>query len=446
MDFQSLNKYDSKYYTFTIKKTARSLKEYYRIELTKLEELLGVSIASNLDVDDMEEFKDFPSKELIKNSEKYAYQTEEENIIYKMPISFMASYILFEGYKDIPTGFYKVGGGFTDYTVGLAITNGIEYFLGETGLKIDRLVISRKQKTHFKKSKEKITSIVLSSQDFKKIHDYALIGKQQGKNMAKSTIAEFFHNKFPELSKYNCEENHLELKKLFLASMDESLIGKFNAKELEQIENFFHSVLGENVKKNDVINRNFLKIKKISLEKIINEMKIYLEKNTKENTWQKFFERNIFIFDSRYVDFISKYNLKCGRKAEPDFLVYDIYGKVDIFEIKLPSAKLLSYDESHDNYYWSAETSKAISQLEKYIYLAEENKTLIEMDIFKSKNQKVNLTKPKGVLIIGKQSEFDSEKKIEDFSLLRSSLKNIEILLYDEMFQSLNNLRNTNLI
>ena len=138
--------------------------------------------------------------------------------------------------------------------------------------------------------------------------------------------------------------------------------------------------------------------------------------------------------------------LKCGRKAEPDFLAYDIYGKVDVFEIKLPSAKLLAYDDSHDNYYWSAETSKAISQLEKYIYLAEENKTSIEKDILKSKNQKVNLTKPKGVLIIGKQSEFDSEKKIEDFSLLRSSLKNIEIVLYDEMFQSLNNLRNTNLI
>ena len=230
-----------------------------------------------------------------------------------------------------------------------------------------------------------------------------------------------------------------------MSAMDESLLGKFNTTELDKIEKFFQALMGKNAKKTDFINRNFLKIKQISLEEILDEIKINLGKKTKESTWQTFFEKNIFIFDSRYIDFIPKYNLKYGRTSEPDFLVYDIYGMIDVFEIKLPETKLLSYDKDHDNYFWSPDVSKAISQLEKYIFLAMENRLGIEKDIENTRRQKVSIIKPNGVLVIGTRKQLDTDKEIEDFYILRSSLKNIEIVLYDEIYESLKNLNKTDL-
>ncbi len=446
MNIESFNKSESKYYTFVVKRTESFYKEYYRIELTKLSELLGIDIIySNYEVDDLPEFKEFVDTELIKNSERYAYFTAEKTLVYKMPNGFIADEIVLEGYTDFPTGFYKSGGGFTDFFVGTSIKKGIELFCNETDIKVNKFSISKNKKTLVKNFIGKICEIVLIEDDFKKLFQYSLHGKQQGKNLAKNSIAEFFHNKFPEISRYNPDCQELNLKNLFISSMDESLLGKFNTTELEKIEKFFQALLDKNSKKTDFINRNFLKIKQISLDEILGEIKSNLDKKTQENTWQKFFEKNIFIFDSRYIDFISKYNLKCGRASEPDFLVYDIYGMIDIYEIKLPGTKLLSYDESHDNYYWSLETSKAIAQLEKYIHLTMENRLAIERDIEKTKKIKVNIIKPRGVLVIGTRTQLDEDKKIEDFYLLRSSLKNIDIVLYDEIYESLNNLRNSKL-
>lgn len=446
MNIESFNKSESKYYTFIVKKTKNPLKEYYRIELTKLAELMGIDkVYSNFEVEDLPEFIELTETELIKSSERYAYFIDEKTLVYKMPKGFISDEITLEGYIDFPTGFYKSGGGFTDFFVGPSIKNGIEYFCDETEMKVKKFCISKVQKTQIKKVKGKINEIILSEDDFKKIFYYSIHGKQQGKSLANNSIAEFFHNKFPKISKYNPDKQESNLKKLFMSTMDDSLLGKFNANELEKIENFFQALLGKHSKKTDFLNRNLLKIKQISLDEILSEIKSNLDKKTKESTWQKFFEKNIFIFDSRYIDFIPKYNLKSGRTSEPDFLVYDIYGMVDIFEIKLPGAKLLSYDDSHDNYYWSPETSKAISQLEKYIHLTIENRLGIEKDIEKSKKQKVNIIKPKGVLVIGTRSQLDDAKKIEDFYILRSSLKNVEIVLYDEIYESLNNLKNTDL-
>jgi hypothetical protein len=94
---------------------------------------------------------------------------------------------------------------------------------------------------------------------------------------------------------------------------------------------------------------------------------------------------------------------------------------------------------------WSADVSKAISQLEKYIHLTMENRLGIETDIKITKKQKVSIIKPKGVLVIGTRAQLDEDKMLEDFYILRSSLKNIEIVLYDEIYESLKNLKKTDL-
>ena len=214
MKIESFNKSESKYFTFIVVETGDSYKEYYRIELSKLAELLGVdSIYSNLDVDELPEYKNFSCEELIRNSDRYAYYTAEKTLVYKMPSGFIADEIIFEGYTDFPTGFYKSGGGFTDFSVSASIKNGIEYFYDETDMKVKNFCISKIRKTQIKRYKGKITEIVLKEDDFKKTFQYALYGKQQGKRLANTSIAEFFHNKFPEIYKYNANENESNLKK-----------------------------------------------------------------------------------------------------------------------------------------------------------------------------------------------------------------------------------------
>lgn len=111
-----------------------------------------------------------------------------------------------------------------------------------------------------------------------------------------------------------------------------------------------------------------MKVSECNLENILSEFEKHLANNPKEQTWQTFFEKNIFIFDSRYTNFISKQSIKPGRRSEPDFLVYDIYGYIDIYEIKKSNVPLLQYDKSHDNYYWSSDVSKALSQLGKLYF------------------------------------------------------------------------------
>lgn len=443
MIIEEYNPSESKYYTFIVYENEKSIREYRRIEMDKLMLLIDTDeVYSNKYINECEKFQAMSDDDLIKNSEVYAYFADSKTLYYKMPMQFITKDIVFEGYTSFPKHFYKSGGGLTDFTCTTALTNGLNYFIGDNKHKIEEFYITKNGETSIKKMKNRGYRLRINEKDFEKIFSLAVMGKNEGKILSNNSIAEFFHNRFPRYSRYNEKRNNnSKLKKIFLSTLDKSLIGKFNAEELEMIEAFYQELLGENKKKKEFVRRNLLKIKEISLDSILKEFDEYLKKKTKEQTWQNFFEKNIFIFDSRYIDFISKFNLKVGRKAEPDFLVYDIYGFVDIYEIKKPDTKLLRYDESHDNYYWSPDASKSIAQLEKYISIANENRLEIEKSIKGEKEQSVSIIKPKGILVIGSRGELCNDKMKEDFAILRKSLKNIEIVLYDEMFESLKNLK-----
>lgn len=102
---------------------------------------------------------------------------------------------------------------------------------------------------------------------------------------------------------------------------------------------------------------------------------------------------------------------------------------------------MLKYDSSHDNYYWSSDVSKAIAQLEKYIFNCSRNKNDIEATIKEEKGVDVKIIQPKGVLVIGNWDKLKDDNMKRDFEILRSALKNIEIVLYDEMYKRLKNLK-----
>ena len=125
----------------------------------------------------------------------------------------------------------------------------------------------------------------------------------------------------------------------------------------------------------------------------------------------------------------------------PDFVLADVYGFVDVFEIKRHETPLMALDESHDNYYWKPDIVKAISQIENYIDEIVRNADDYVRAVKKKKGVDIRVVRPRGYIIAGTSSQFKNKKESGDFRKLGVSLKNISFILYDELLENLRNLR-----
>lgn len=174
---------------------------------------------------------------------------------------------------------------------------------------------------------------------------------------------------------------------------------------------------------------------KLELKSIIDEYDGLLKKKTqKEEDWQVFLKKNILFFNSSYVNLLDKKNIGLDITI-PDFLLIDQFQFVDVFEIKRPDFKCLIYDESHDNYYWSAEANQAISQTEKYIYTLETHANDLIVN-FRKKGIDINIIRPRGYVLIGKRDFLDAEGQ-NSFKILNNSLKNVQVIFFDDFLNTL---------
>jgi len=162
-----------------------------------------------------------------------------------------------------------------------------------------------------------------------------------------------------------------------------------------------------------------------------------LESNSaNEHVWQKFLSEHILMLRSSYGEVLEKESVSLRGKF-PDFMLIDPYGYLDIYEIKKPRTDLLSLDRSRNNYYWSTELSKAISQTENYLYQAQRSGDNLINDIRKSKGIEVNIVRPRGYIIAGRRSQLTTPKMKDDFRILNESLKNVDVILYDDLVTGL---------
>jgi len=180
---------------------------------------------------------------------------------------------------------------------------------------------------------------------------------------------------------------------------------------------------------------------KIFLDEVIKEFEANLiKKSMSENDWQKFLSEKVFRFMANYVTSIEKQNVSISV-SYPDFVLVDVYGFVDVFEIKKRETSLLGFDEDHDNYYWKLDISKAIAQIENYIDEIIHNADDYIRDVKKRKGIDIKVVRPRGYIIAGTSKQFINKKEFADFRKLGSSLKNINFILYDELLENLKNLR-----
>lgn len=198
------------------------------------------------------------------------------------------------------------------------------------------------------------------------------------------------------------------------------------------------------------------KIEKIYLEDIVDKYKELMSQKTEttglEDKWQEFFSENILYFNMGYVEKFEKERIQGDKTLNiPDYILLNTYGYLDVFEIKTHLTKLLSHDKGRDNFYWSSEATKAISQAENYIdSMIEQSKTLI-VNIRDKYKINVDVIRPKVYIIAsswdniagrGTSEKFDSgkfKKLKNDFRRLNNALKNIEFVLYDELLNVFEN-------
>ena len=163
---------------------------------------------------------------------------------------------------------------------------------------------------------------------------------------------------------------------------------------------------------------------------------LIFQKVQNEQIWQEFLSDYILVLRNTYGEVLEKESVSLQGKY-PDFMLLDPYSYLDIYEIKKPTTNLLKHDNSRKNYYWDAEMAKAISQTENYIYQVQRHSDSLIIDIRKNKGIDVNIVRPKGYIIAGTRGQLKGTKMQDDFRILSEALKNIDIILYDDLLKNL---------
>lgn len=218
---------------------------------------------------------------------------------------------------------------------------------------------------------------------------------------------------------------------------------KLSTEDREALENFIPDYLSSITgtlrakKKLRVIYETLDAGKKIYLEKVIREFRAKLQRKVQnEQSWQDFLSNYILLSQNSYSEVLEKESVSLAGKF-PDFLLIDPYGYLDIYEIKKPTTTLMRLDTGRDNYFWDVEISKAISQVENYMYQAQRSADTLATDIRKSKGLEVSIVRPRGYIIAGQRAQLTTAKMKDDFRILCESLKNIDVILYDDLLESL---------
>lgn len=176
-----------------------------------------------------------------------------------------------------------------------------------------------------------------------------------------------------------------------------------------------------------------------SLRELADDLERAITSSYTESWWQKYIKKNILIIQQGYIAAIEKMNIAVGGTKFPDFLLVTHDNYLDILEIKKPGTPLLKSDSSRGNYYWDAEISKAIIQVENYIENILHYADPVRSYIFDEYKIQMKVIRPRGILLAGNTKDFSTQKEIDDFRLLCMSTKNIIFVTYDELLNRLNN-------
>jgi hypothetical protein len=344
------------------------------------------------------------------------------------------------GFKSLPKGFSTQGYGFAS-PAGTYLTKAMTEGFGE-GIKL-RIVKSGVSSA--RKYKERIT-VTLTHSDYLRIldtlRDIRTERNIKSRGHVASVLGELFPRYFQEEESvetiYTYEED--KITKILSASDVLEILSKNDVDTISRIYREIAEDSAIDFANVGVAKDQKDKNEKVYLEAVIEEFESRLKKKTlSEPDWQRFLQKYILLFNTSYVNVIQKMSVSLKGKF-PDFILVNVYGYLDIYEIKKPNTNLLKHDSSRDNYYWDAEVSRAIIQTENYVQMLVRSAADVKDIIEEKHGIRVKVVRPRGFIIVGASTQFETKKMEDDFRLLASSLKNVDVILYDELLENLKNL------
>jgi hypothetical protein len=177
------------------------------------------------------------------------------------------------------------------------------------------------------------------------------------------------------------------------------------------------------------------------------------ERKSLESCWQLYFDKYLRVLLMNYKEFYSQTVFKqmvgYDKEARPDFLAVDIYNNVDIIEIKTHRTILFRKESGRDSYYPSSELNKSVFQLNKYMDLRTNNidTSKIKDEYTKSLIENDKIYRPRGILIVSSRDHITSDATDDELNSrlekeikkLKTTYSNIDIVLFDELIQNLEN-------
>lgn len=164
-----------------------------------------------------------------------------------------------------------------------------------------------------------------------------------------------------------------------------------------------------------------------------------------EKQWQKKIQNILQLLYPKYICCAREIKFYGSGKnnKQPDFLLVDANGFVDILEIKKADIRMLT--QYRNNYVATREISGAIQQIEKYIFCLNSSDKAKEdvskkLTGFLPEGVEVKIVNPQGILLAGRSNEFNREQQ-RDFELIKRQYKHVaDVMTYDDLAQRLRNI------
>ena len=281
---------------------------------------------------------------------------------------------------------------------------------------------------------------------------FAFVGKEI------DTLIEFIKN----IKNYNFDDNgpvnisDEELKKLILSDRQVRSL-------LHENQEIFAELIKSEITKEDIIAVGYRKKQIVVFEKLLTDKKYFEEiknktKSTNESLWQRFFEKNQWVFgyglgylflssldDKKLEQVVQGHNVNShGKRVDAMMKTSGLISNLCFIEIKTDTTPLLE-NKPYRSGCWSPskEMSGAVAQIQgtvasaldtlsHKISLVDTEGNLTGEDIFNYQ--------PKSYLVIGNLDEFTNDNgvnkdKFRSFELYRKNISNPEIITFDEIYE-----------
>jgi len=174
----------------------------------------------------------------------------------------------------------------------------------------------------------------------------------------------------------------------------------------------------------------------------------------KESDWQEIILEFLLLIFPKYVAILPNLHIKDfyskpGKQSDRyiDLTLIDANGNIDIVEIKRPFENCLLYTNKYrGNFTPKKELSGSVMQVEKYLFHLNKWGNTGEKAINAKReselpnNLRVQITNPKGLILLGRDADFEGDQRF-DFEIIRRQYANIiDIMTYDDLLRRLDNI------